>query len=48
MSDLGFVVAGYAVILGGLALYAATLLRRLAAARRALGRDADPTDEDRG
>ena len=35
MSDVGFIVAGYGVILGGLALYAATLLRRLAAARRA-------------
>ena len=34
MSDLGFILAGYGVILGGLATYAATLLRRLAAARR--------------
>jgi hypothetical protein len=39
MSDVGFIVAGYGVILGGLALYAATLLRRLAAARRAAGDD---------
>jgi hypothetical protein len=35
MNDVGFIVAAYAVILGGLALYAATLMRRLAAARRA-------------
>ena len=48
MSDaLPFVLAGWGVILGGLALYAVTLLRRLAAARRATG---DPTapDEERG
>ena len=49
MSDVGFVVAGYGVILGGLALYAATLLRRLAAARRELDRDAgERQDEERG
>lgn len=47
MSDAPFVVAGWGVILGGLALYAATLLRRLAAARRAAGETARP-DEDRG
>ena len=48
MSDaLPFLVAGWGVILGGLALYAATLLRRLAAARRAAADDAAP-DEDRG
>lgn len=35
MNDLGFIVAGYGVILGGLAVYAALLLRRLAATRRA-------------
>ncbi|MGH2457032.1 MAG: hypothetical protein ACRDHD_12345, partial [Candidatus Limnocylindria bacterium] len=34
MTDLGFIVAGYGVILGGLALYAAVLLRRLRAARQ--------------
>jgi hypothetical protein len=34
MSDAGFVLAAYAVILGGLALYTATLWRRLRAARR--------------
>jgi hypothetical protein len=33
MSDVGFVVAGYGVILGGLAAYAGLLLRRLARAR---------------
>ena len=33
MSDVGFVIAGYGVILGGLAAYAALLLRRLARAR---------------
>jgi hypothetical protein len=34
MQNLGFIVAGYGVILGGMLLYAVTLLRRLAAARR--------------
>ena len=34
MHDLPFIVAAYGVILGGLALYAGLLLRRLAAARR--------------
>jgi hypothetical protein len=29
MTDLGFVVAAYAVIIGGLALYTVTLWRRL-------------------
>jgi hypothetical protein len=33
MSDVGFVIAGYGVILGGLAAYAALLLRRLARVR---------------
>ncbi|HEX2140989.1 MAG TPA: hypothetical protein VHK28_01770 [Candidatus Limnocylindria bacterium] len=33
--DIWFIVAGWGVILGGLGLYAATLLRRLAAARDA-------------
>jgi hypothetical protein len=36
MTDVGYVLAAYAVILGGLALYTATLWRRLRAAR---GRD---------
>jgi hypothetical protein len=35
MENLGFIIAGWGVILGGLALYAALLLRRLAAAREA-------------
>ena len=34
MSDVGFVTAGYGVILGGLAVYAALLLLRLARARQ--------------
>ena len=34
MQDLVFVVAGWGVILGGLAAYALLLLRRLAKARR--------------
>ncbi|HET6820400.1 MAG TPA: hypothetical protein VFH98_07595 [Candidatus Limnocylindria bacterium] len=45
MHDLGFIIAGYGVILGGVTLYAALLLRRLAAARRAslqVRRDAEP------
>jgi uncharacterized membrane protein len=33
MTDLWFVVAGWAVIVGGAALYALTLIRRLQAAR---------------
>jgi len=35
MENVGFIVAGYGVILGGMALYAAFLLRRLSASRRA-------------
>ena len=35
MQDLGFIIAAYGVILGGLAVYAGLLLRRLAAAREA-------------
>jgi hypothetical protein len=35
MQDLGFIVAGWGVILGGLAAYAGLLLRRLALARAA-------------
>jgi hypothetical protein len=35
MSDVGYVIAGWGVILGGLAVYAVTLLRRLEAARQA-------------
>ncbi|HEY7462911.1 MAG TPA: hypothetical protein VH987_00550 [Candidatus Limnocylindria bacterium] len=33
--DLGFIIAGWGVILGGVALYAGLLLRRLSAARAA-------------
>ena len=33
MTDVGFVIAGYTVILGGLATYAVTLLLRLRARR---------------
>jgi hypothetical protein len=45
MTDVGFVIAGYGVILGGLGAYAALLLRRLAAARRSMppgGAEATP------
>lgn len=35
MSDVGFVIAAYGVILGGLGVYTITLWRRL----RAVGRD---------
>jgi hypothetical protein len=44
MQDLGFIIAGYGVILGGMGLYAGLLLRRLSAARRAslqIRRDAE-------
>ena len=34
MSDLGYVIAAYGVIFGGLALYALSLWRRLRAAQR--------------
>lgn len=33
MSDVGFVIAGWGVILGGMSMYALTLVRRLARAR---------------
>lgn len=48
MSDLPFVVAGYGVILGGLALYSVALLRRLRRADRDAGAeqpDGDRSDE---
>ena len=38
MSDPGFVIAAYGVILGGIGLYAALLARRLRNAREALRR----------
>ena len=34
MTDAGFVLAAYGVIIGGLALYTVTLWRRLRAAQR--------------
>lgn len=40
MMDVGFVIAAYGVILGGIALYAAFLVRRLRSARNA---EADST-----
>ena len=39
MSDVGFVIAAYSVVLGGLALYTLTLWRRL----RTVGRDDEGT-----
>ena len=33
MTNLAFIIAGYGVILGGLAIYAVTLVRRLRSAR---------------
>lgn len=43
MSDLGFVAAAYVVVLGGMALYAASLLRRLRRAQDAAP-EAEPLD----
>jgi hypothetical protein len=34
MTDVGYVIAGYGVIIGALAAYAALLVRRLARARQ--------------
>jgi hypothetical protein len=42
MTDVGYVIAGYGVILGGIVVYVALLLRRLRTARRALRATADP------
>lgn len=45
MTDVGFIIAAYAVILGGIGLYAAALVRRLRIAREAsleIRRAADP------
>lgn len=49
MTDAGFVLAAYGVILGGLALYAWSLGRRVRAARAALHRSTAerPSPEDR-
>jgi hypothetical protein len=46
MTDAGFVIAAYGVILGGIALYAALLARRLRSARDASGRS-DDSDSSR-
>ncbi|MEO8252280.1 MAG: hypothetical protein ABI978_00310 [Chloroflexota bacterium] len=46
MMDAGFVIAAYGVILAGIALYAALLVRRLRIAREALLRN-NPVDEVR-
>ena len=43
MTDVGFVIAAYAVILGGIGLYAALLARRLRNARAAGARTDDDT-----
>jgi hypothetical protein len=45
--DVIFVVAGYGVILGAIALYAFTLVRRLRRAERARGRPEEPAAPDR-
>jgi hypothetical protein len=47
MTDAGFVFAAYGVILGGIALYAALLARRLRTAREATKRSDDDVDEAR-
>ncbi|MDQ2934823.1 MAG: hypothetical protein M3R49_07545 [Chloroflexota bacterium] len=46
MTDWPFVLAGYGVILGGLALYAALLGRRLSAARRAMPDEMSTTEDE--
>ncbi len=49
MTDVGFVIAGFTGILGGLSVYAATLALRLRRSRReeAALRDAAPPAEQR-
>lgn len=47
MSAAGFVIAAYGVILGGIALYAALLARRLRIARDATPRSTDDVDTPR-
>ena len=49
MTDVGFIIAGYGVILGGIGLYAVLLARRLRAAGDAVSRasDAEPPSDDR-
>lgn len=46
MSDVGFVIAGYGVILGGIVVYVALLLRRLQSARESLRRDPEAAPSD--
>jgi len=46
MTDVEFVIAGYGVILGGIAAYVALLLRRLRIAREALDRAAGSPPRD--
>ena len=43
MTDAGFVIAAYGVILGGIGLYAALLARRLRNTRDAVRRTDDDT-----
>jgi hypothetical protein len=47
MTDAGFVIAAYGVILGGIGLYAAFLARRLRVARDASERPDRDVDEAR-
>jgi CcmD family protein len=47
MTDAGFVIAAYGVILGGIGLYAAFLARRLRIARQELERLDGDVDEAR-
>jgi len=44
MTDVGFVIAGYGVILGGIAVYAGLLVRRLRIAREALLANSEAQD----
>ena len=46
MTDWPFVLAGYGIILGGLAVYAALLHRRVAAARRAVLDETSPAEDE--
>lgn len=46
MTDWPFVLAGYGVILGGLAVYAALLHQRLAAARHAALDETPPAEDE--
>jgi hypothetical protein len=45
MTDAGFVIAAYGVILGGIGLYAAWLARRLRIARESVRRRGGDVDE---